>query len=89
MQLWAQRKNINIGTTPQEIAQSKELKQRVEKDIAALNESLGKWEQIKKIELTPELWTIEEGLLTPTMKLKRKAIKEKFLALYEKLYDRA
>lgn len=89
VQLWAQRKNINIGTTPQEIANNAELKQRVEKDIAALNAKLGKWEQIKKIELTPQLWTIEEGLLTPTMKLKRKAIKEKFFDLYEKLYERA
>lgn len=88
-QQWAQRKNINLGTTPAEIASSEELKKRIEKDIATMNEGLGKWEQIKKIELTPELWTIEAGLLTPTMKLKRKAIKEKYTTLYEKLYDRA
>ena len=88
-QLWAQRKHQTIGTTPEEIAGSAELKKRIEKDIAVLNQSLGKWEQIKKIELTPEVWSIEEGLLTPTMKLKRKAIKEKFFTLYEKLYDRA
>ena len=87
--LWAQRKNMNIGSTPQEMAQNQELKKRIVKDIAILNESLGKWEQIKKIELTPEVWSIEEGLLTPTMKLKRKAIKEKFFTLYEKLYDKA
>ena len=40
---------------------------------------LGKWEQIKKIELTLRFWTIEDGLLTPTMKLKRKAVKRKIL----------
>lgn len=88
-QLWAHRKHIKMGTTPEEIVQSPELKKRIEKDIALLNETLGKWEQIKKIELTPEVWSIEDGLLTPTMKLKRKAVKEKFLDLYEKLYDRA
>jgi long-chain acyl-CoA synthetase len=71
-QLWAHRKHIKIGTTPEEIANSPELKARIEKDIAYLNNSLGKWEQIKKIELTPRVWTIEEGLLTPTMKLKEK-----------------
>jgi long-chain acyl-CoA synthetase len=88
-QLWAHRKHIKIGTTPEEIANSPELKARIEKDIAYLNNSLGKWEQIKKIELTPRVWTIEEGLLTPTMKLKRKIIKEAFINLYERLYDRA
>lgn len=88
-QLWAHRKHIKMGTTPEDIAKSDELKKRIEKDIAFLNKSLGKWEQIKKIELTPEVWSIEDGLLTPTMKLKRKAVKEKFFDLYEKLYDRA
>jgi long-chain acyl-CoA synthetase len=88
-QLWAQRKGLKIGTTYEEISQSQDLKKRIEKDIAILNNSLGKWEQIKKIELTPEIWSIEDGLLTPTMKLKRKAVKEKFFNLYEKLYERA
>ena len=44
--------------------------------------------QVKKIELTPVIWTEDNGLLTPTLKLKRKAIKEHFIKLYEKLYDR-
>ncbi len=83
---WAERHHLNIGTTPAEIAKSPELKARIEKEIAHLNTNLGNWEQIKKIELTPEVWTIEQGLLTPTLKLKRKAIKEKYLALYNKMY---
>ena len=45
-----------------------------------------KWEQIKKIELTPKVWTIDDGLLTPTLKLKRKAIKEEFQDLYDRMY---
>ena len=47
----------------------------------------GDWERIKKFELTPEIWTIENGLLTPTMKLKRKAIIQKFIHLKEKIYN--
>jgi len=76
-----------VGTTPEEIAKSTELKQRIEKEIEGINEHLGNWERIKKIELTPEIWSIESGLLTPTLKLKRKAVKEKFIALYNKMYD--
>ncbi|WP_144282444.1 AMP-dependent synthetase/ligase [Chryseobacterium echinoideorum] len=83
---WALRNNLTIGTTPQEIAQNPELKARIEKEIDKINEHLGNWERIKKIELTPEVWSIESGLLTPTLKLKRKAIKEKFIDLYNKMY---
>ena len=85
-QHWAERKNISIGTTPEEIANSTILKARIEKDIDYLNTKLGNWEQIKKIELTPVVWSIEDGHLTPTMKLKRKVVKEKFIDLYNKMY---
>lgn len=85
---WASKNNINIGVSPTEIANSKELKAEIEKEISKINAHLGKWEQLKKIELTPEIWTEDNGLLTPTLKLKRKAIKEHFIKLYEKLYDR-
>lgn len=85
---WAKRHHIKIGKTPEEIANSMELKARIEKEIIKINANLGKWEQIKKIELTPEVWSIDNGLLTPTLKLKRKKIKERFIDLYEKLYGR-
>ena len=85
---WASKNNINIGVSPREIANSNELKAEIEKEISKINVHLGKWEQVKKIELTPVIWTEDNGLLTPTLKLKRKAIKEHFIKLYEKLYDR-
>ena len=85
---WASKNNINIGVSPAEIANSNELKAEIEKEISKINVHLGKWEQVKKIELTPVIWTEDNGLLTPTLKLKRKAIKEHFIKLYDKLYDR-
>ena len=83
---WAERKGINIGTTPEEIAQSPELIARIGKEVDYLNTKLGSWEQIKNFELTPEIWSIEAGQLTPTLKLKRKAVKERYLQLYNKMY---
>lgn len=85
-QHWAERKNINIGKTPQEMANSSELKERIGKEIDYLNTKLGSWEQIKRFELTPEVWSIDSGVLTPTLKLKRKAVKERYLKLYNKMY---
>ena len=83
---WAMLHNINIGETPEELSKSKALKDRIELEIDKINKDLGNWEQIKRIELSPELWTIEGGELTPTLKLKRKVIKEKYLDLYNKMY---
>ncbi len=83
---WAERKQLNIGTTPAEMSKSPELKERIKKEIDYLNTKLGNWEQIKKFELTPEVWSIELGLLTPTLKLKRKAVKERYIKLYNELY---
>ena len=85
---WAEIHKINIGTKPEEMVKSTELKQRIEKEIAKLNEKLGNWEQIKKIELTPDVWSVGNGMLTPTMKLRRKIIKEKYIDLYNKLYEK-
>ena len=83
---WAIRKGLKIGETSEEISKSPELKERIGKEIDYMNTKLGSWEQIKRFELTPEVWTIESGLLTPTMKLKRKAVKEKYLKLYNQMY---
>ena len=87
LKAWAQRKGLNIGTTPEEIASNDQVKERITAEIEELNKHLGKWEQIKKFELTPIVWTVEDGLLTPTLKLKRKNIKAKFIDLYNKIYD--
>jgi len=55
-------------------------------EIDVHNQNFGSWEQIKKFKLTPNEWTIEDGHLTPTMKLKRKVIAEKNSALIESMY---
>ena len=85
---WAAKNNIKIGSTEEEIANNPELKKAILAEIEHVNKNLGHWEQIKTIALTPEVWTDQNGLLTPTLKLKRKIIKEKFQKLYEKLYGR-
>lgn len=84
---WANYKQIHLeDDSITGIANNPMIKERIEKEIQKLNETLGKWEQVKRIELTPEIWSIEAGLLTPTLKLKRKIIKEHFIDLYKKLY---
>ncbi|MDG4946024.1 long-chain fatty acid--CoA ligase [Weeksellaceae bacterium KMM 9713] len=71
----------------EEIANAPSLKSLIEEQIKVVNRQFGKWEQVKKFELTPDVWTIEDGLLTPTLKHKRKNIQEKYQDLYDKMYD--
>lgn len=86
---WAKLKSIQIGTTNEEIAANPAVIQRIEEEVNELNKKFGNWEQVKRIELTPDIWSIEAGHLTPTLKLKRKIIKEKYQYLYDKIYNNA
>jgi long-chain acyl-CoA synthetase len=86
---WAKIHNIEIGTTNEEIITNKQVIDRIKQEVDTLNEKFGNWEKIKKFELTPDLWTIPAGHLTPTMKLKRKVVMEKYVNLYHKIYDEA
>ena len=54
--------------------------------IESFNTHFNHVEQVKKFELLPEEWTIESGELTPTLKLKRKVIMEKYRPAIERIY---
>ena len=83
---WIEDKNLNIDPSNEAICSCQEVRDAIQKDIDEYNPTFGKWEQVKKFELTPELWSIELGHLTPTMKVKRKVVKEKYKALFDKIY---
>lgn len=83
---WIERKEKEIGTTNEEIAASEAIVKRIQKEVDKCNSKFGKWEQIKRFELTPKVWSIDGGELTPTMKMKRSVIKDIYLDLYEKIY---
>ena len=89
LKAWIKRKGHKIDISSHEkIINDKIVKNRIQKVIDHFNSKLGKWEQIKKFILVPDKWTVESGHLTPTMKLRRKIIKEKYQVLYEKIYRR-
>jgi long-chain acyl-CoA synthetase len=83
---WCRRKEITY-TTDHEMIQSERIVRRIWKDVDRTNEKFGKWQQIKKIVLLPKLFTIEGGELTPTLKLKRKPIVEKYAKEIDSLYQ--
>jgi long-chain acyl-CoA synthetase len=86
MRDWIDRKHNHVGKTNEEIINSDVVKARIQKEIDKCNKNFGKWEQIKKFELTSDIWSIDAGHLTPTMKMKRDVIKDIYKDLYDKIY---
>ena len=83
---WLKEKGIECNSLSKAI-QETILKDEILKEVENHNQNFGSWEQIKKIELTPDVWSIDDGHLTPTMKLKRKVVTEKYKDLIEKMYN--
>ncbi len=79
---WAKRKGYTIN----DVSSDHNLIDRIQEEVDEHNQKFGKWEQIKRFEITPDEWTIDDGLLTPTLKMKRKNIRNKYKDLYDKIY---
>lgn len=83
---WAKLKGHNIGNSTQEIAKNKLVFDRIAEDVTHYNNEFGNWEQVKDFRLTPDEWSIEGGQLTPTLKTRRKIVKNIYKDLYKELY---
>ncbi|MCC6873714.1 MAG: long-chain fatty acid--CoA ligase [Sandaracinaceae bacterium] len=65
---------------------SKEIEAEVMKTVEEVNQKLARVEQVKKIKLLPRPLSIEEGELTPTLKVKRNKVAQHFADLIEEMY---
>lgn len=82
---WCSRHDIKF-TTIEEMAQNQQVRDRVWKDVERANAGFGKWEQVKKIIIDTDEFTVNNGCLTPTFKVKRKPILAKYEEQIEALY---
>jgi len=85
---WAKEESISLPSSREEMVKDLNLINLIQAEIDTYNKSLGHWEQIKTFRLTPDEWSIEGGQLTPTLKLKRRVIMDKYKDLYKELYGR-
>lgn len=82
---YCKRKELNIN---QSLLDLPEILAKFQSEIDLINENFGKWEQIKKFKLLQNPWGIDTGELTPTLKIKRKVIFEKFGRDIEAIYEK-
>lgn len=69
-----------------DIVSSSEAREMVEGYVAELNAKLNRWETIKKVAILPRDLTIEDGEITPSLKIKRRGVESNFAAEIEKMY---
>lgn len=82
---WCEKHNISFGDN-RDLIQIPEVKKRYEEEIEKINQTLGKHRQVKKFELTCQEWLPETGELSPTLKLKRNYIKQKYRIKFDRMY---
>jgi long-chain acyl-CoA synthetase len=83
---WAAEHDL-AGATHAEIARSPRLSRVIDEHIGALNAGLGRWESIKRFSILESNLTVEAGDLTPSLKLKRRAVEQRYAAVLDGLYD--
>jgi long-chain acyl-CoA synthetase len=83
---WLHDKGIECKDDNETLIKRDDIIKSINKDVEELNKFFGKFEQIKRVKLLPQEWTVESGELTPTLKLKRKVILQNFNSLIEEIY---
>ncbi len=84
---WAKEKQLILTDDRVSWCVNTDIQNKVMDEVNNINERFGQWEKVKEIRLTPDVWSVDDGQLTPTMKLKRKVLKEKYNSLIENIYS--
>jgi long-chain acyl-CoA synthetase len=83
---WAERQGIGaVGN--RDLIQDARVRALVAQEVANVNSGLASFEKIVAWDLLPEEWTLETGELTPTQKVKRRVINQKYGDILERLYQ--
>jgi long-chain acyl-CoA synthetase len=85
---WAHTNDVNFSTRESLVSHPK-VKALYEDIVAEVNRGLARYETLKKILLVPDEFTAIDGTLTPTLKLRRRIVEERYRDQINSLYDEA
>lgn len=85
---WARRNHISFSSR-EDLVSHREINALYESIVAEVNKGLARYEKLKKILLVPHEFSANDGTLTPTLKLRRKAIEERYRRQIDELYEAA
>jgi len=83
---WAKENKIDYSTN-EEAIKNPDIKKQFDRVVKENNDSFGDTEKIKRIKLIADEWSQDNGILTPTLKVKRRVIQEKYKKEIEKLFE--
>lgn len=86
LESWAASEGISYSST-EEITRHEKLAEAFASVVEATNENLASYEQIKKHSVLPLMLSIDDGTLTPTLKVKRREVEKQYQELIEGLYE--
>ncbi len=84
---WAKDKELDASMTDEALLQHPTVLAKYEELVNEANEGEDHWNQVKRFRLIPDLMTVENELLTPTMKVKRSAVSKAYRDEIEKMYQ--
>ena len=85
LKAWAAKKGISASDN-KALVDNEQVKARIMEEVEEINETFGKSEQVKKIALTADIWSVDGGHLTPKMSLKRRNIQDLYKEEYKEIY---
>jgi long-chain acyl-CoA synthetase len=74
-------------TMEADLTRNEDVRKLFEKEIQRIQKDLPTYERVRRFELLPEQLTVENGEITPTLKVKRKVVERKYAELIEKMYE--
>jgi long-chain acyl-CoA synthetase len=77
MAAWARETGVAAASTAA-LAADPAVRALLEREVAAVNAQLASFESVKRFLILPEEFTVEDGALTPSLKVKRKVVTERF-----------
>ena len=86
---WCKRNGVDCNCSNEELVKNEKVVKMYNELVNKYNSGFAQWEQVKRIALLPQLWTVETGEMTPTMKVKRKIITQNNQEIIESLYQNA
>ncbi len=86
LQEWAEEQGMTFGSN-EEMIRDKRIVEMIQQEVNRFNEQLGQVERVKRFRLVADEWTPQSGMMSPTMKLKRKVIEEKYQDLIQEIFS--
>jgi long-chain acyl-CoA synthetase len=83
---WAKEEGLRYSSV-EELARSKEVHDLIEGFVAQANQQLERWETIKRFQILSTEFSVDEGEVTPSLKVRRRAVEQKYADVLDSMYD--